>query len=158
MNSTRQPANLSSPETILSVQRLLADAIVLSSKLRHAHWNVRGPRFFTLHEVFGKLYDQWTGWTDDLAERLLAVGGTTVPTLRSALDSTAIHEHGQVHAARDLALSAIEDLRIVRQRAREAIDHAEAARDRGTVNLIDDVVDQLDKDVWMLTAYTGAAD
>jgi len=54
----------------------LADAIDLGAQTKHAHWNVKGPSFIALHELFDKVAENLAEQTDSLAERVTALGGT----------------------------------------------------------------------------------
>jgi len=75
----------------------LADAIDLGRQIKHAHWNVKGPQFIALHELFDQIYDLADGWADDLAERSVESRDTIVSP-----DSAARH------AARTLSTCAWE--------------------------------------------------
>jgi starvation-inducible DNA-binding protein len=54
----------------------LADAIDLGAQTKHAHWNVKGPNFIALHELFDKVAESVEEHIDTLAERVTALGGT----------------------------------------------------------------------------------
>ena len=53
----------------------LADAIDLQTQLKQAHWNVKGPTFIGLHELFDKINEAVEDYVDDLAERVVQLGG-----------------------------------------------------------------------------------
>src|ERR1035438_2919696 len=57
----------------------LAEAIDLQSQVKQAHWNVKGPHFIALHELFDKISDGLLEQIDDLAERVTSLGGTNAP-------------------------------------------------------------------------------
>ena len=59
----------------------LADAIDLGTQTKHAHWNVKGPNFIALHELFDKLAENVEEHIDTLAERVTALGGTAHGTI-----------------------------------------------------------------------------
>ncbi len=65
---------------------LLADATVFYQKVRHYHWNVTGPHFFTLHEEFETLYTFWNDAIDAIAEQVRSRGDRPVHTLADVLD------------------------------------------------------------------------
>ena len=56
--------------------RRLADAIDVMLQLKHAHWNVKGPRFIALHELFDKVHVGLAEYVDLIAERIVQLGGT----------------------------------------------------------------------------------
>src|SRR6201993_5007366 len=53
----------------------LADAIDLQTQTKHAHWNVKGPNFIALHELFDKINEDVEDYVDDIAERAVQLGG-----------------------------------------------------------------------------------
>ena len=66
----------------------LADAIDLGAQTKHAHWNVKGPNFIALHELFDKVAESVEEHIDTLAERVTALGGTARGTLATVARST----------------------------------------------------------------------
>jgi starvation-inducible DNA-binding protein len=142
-------------KVIDGLNHLLADGTVLYQKLRHYHWNVTGEDFFTLHEKFELLYTAWAASLDAVAERILMLEGVPLHTLRSLLEASRLEEDESVPAAPAMVDAVIADLRTLCERAGEIIGDAEAAADRGTVNLLDDLLDGMQKDIWMLGAWKG---
>jgi starvation-inducible DNA-binding protein len=132
---------------------LLGDATVFYQKLRHYHWNVEGPQFFELHEKFEELYDRWADQIDEIAERILMVGGVPLHTLRSLLDAASLEEDDSIPAAPAMVEHVAADLHRLHERAGAVLDAAEDAGDRGTANLLDDLRDGLEKDMWMFRAW-----
>src|SRR4051812_45691357 len=68
----------------------LADAIDLGAQTKHAHWNVKGPSFIALHELFDKVAENVEEHIDELAERITALGGTARGTLAAAARTTTL--------------------------------------------------------------------
>jgi len=68
----------------------LADAIDLGAQTKHAHWNVKGPNFIALHELFDKVAEVVEDQVDTIAERVTALGGTARGTLASVVRSTTL--------------------------------------------------------------------
>jgi starvation-inducible DNA-binding protein len=132
---------------------LLADATVFYQKLRHYHWNVTGRHFFELHVKLEELYTAWAVSIDEIAERILMIEGVPLHTLASMIEAASLQEDETIPAATDMVSAVISDLRALRGRADEIIGVAEAAGDRGTVNLLDAVRDDIDKDLWMLVSW-----
>lgn len=65
------------------LNRNLAAAIDLHAQVKQAHWNVRGPAFIAIHELFDKVADIVEGYSDTIAERAAALGGTAEGRFRS---------------------------------------------------------------------------
>ena len=66
----------------------LADTFDLFSQTKQAHWNVKGPNFIQLHELFDELAGQLVGFADMIAERATAMGGVAMGTARMAADNS----------------------------------------------------------------------
>jgi len=71
---------------------LIANWTTMYTKLHNFHWYVKGHNFFTLHVKFEELYDEAAGYIDDIAERLISIGGKPVATLRESLELATIKE------------------------------------------------------------------
>ncbi|HMD54594.1 MAG TPA: DNA starvation/stationary phase protection protein Dps [Phycisphaerae bacterium] len=61
----------------------LADAIDLGLQTKQAHWNVKGPNFIGLHELFDKAAEELEEFTDDIAERAVELGGFALGTIQA---------------------------------------------------------------------------
>ncbi len=144
--------------TIISgLNRLLADAAVFRYKIQNYHWNVRGRQFFELHEQFEKIYTAWTGYLDELAERIRAKEATPLPTLARCLEHTRIGEEEGTPDDKRMVENTVADLLAIHKEVREVIDDAESAGDRTTVNLLDAIGDDIEKTVWMMRAWHHGA-
>jgi starvation-inducible DNA-binding protein len=134
----------------------LADTIDLTNGVRMAHWTVRGPHFAALHALFETFYDQLGTATDDIAERVVQLGGTPDGTTqlvgeKSRLDAypTGLRDgidHVKALADRYAALAAT---------VRAGIDAADEAGDADTADLMTGLSRTLDKALWMLEAHLG---
>src|SRR2546430_5730711 len=71
----------------------LADAIDLQTQMKQAHWNVKGPSFIALHELFDKINEDVEGYVDDLAERVVQLGGIAHGTARSVAKRSGLAEY-----------------------------------------------------------------
>src|SRR5688572_30862204 len=78
------------PTSVLS--ELLADQYVLSMKARKYHWNVVGPQFKTLHDLFEAHYSSLDEMVDQVAERIRALGNNAPGTMTEFLKLTALAE------------------------------------------------------------------
>ena len=83
-----------SADTRAQVIRLLnarlADAIDLGMQTKHAHWNVKGPHFIALHELFDKIAEAIEEHVDTIAERVTALGGTAAGTVAAVARATSL--------------------------------------------------------------------
>ncbi len=135
---------------------LLADSTVLYQKLHAFHWMVAGPQFFQLHAKFEELYDRFAEVADDVAERILTVGGQPLGTLREVLDRAEIKEYDGTKVAPQMVASVAADFDYLLKKSGGVLEAAEASGDRGTANLLDGIRDELEKSLWMLKAWQTA--
>src|SRR5271155_5077265 len=71
----------------------LADCIDLQTQTKQAHWNVKGPNFIALHELFDKINEDVEDYVDDIAERAVQLGGTAEGTARMAAKRSSLAEY-----------------------------------------------------------------
>jgi starvation-inducible DNA-binding protein len=136
---------------------LIADAAVFHYKLHHFHWNVKGEQFFALHDKFEELYGEWGTLMDDLAERIMALGGGTLPSLSACLTQTSLKEASGIQDDRQMVQSCIDDIHSQRSRMLKASAAAQEINDKTTENILDEFIDGSAKHVWMLNAFLGKA-
>ena len=137
------------------LNRQIAGWSVLYTKLHNFHWYVQGPHFFTLHAKFEELYNLATANMDEVAERLLAIGGRPVATMAEQLRLSPIEEaQGQLSAER-MVESVVADLHTMVEVIHQGIHEAGEAEDNATEDMLIGFTAALDKEVWMLTAFLG---
>src|SRR4249920_1934020 len=64
------------------LNRQLADVLDLGLQAKQAHWNVKGPNFIGLHELFDKVAEELEEFSDDIAERAVELGGVALGTIQ----------------------------------------------------------------------------
>jgi len=139
-----------------ALNRQLANWSVLYVKLHKYHWYVKGPHFFTLHAKFQELYEEAAARVDELAERLLAVGGRPAATMTEYLSLAGISERGDEGAgAEAMVASLAADLETVAGELQSAIAAAEEQGDEPTADLFTGILGDVQKHLWMLRAYLG---
>jgi len=146
---------MSDQNVIEGLNGLLADAVIFYYKLHNYHWNVRGPQFFTLHDKFEELYKEWADLADELAERVLALGGIPLPTLSIALQNAEVQEESGSPNASDMVAQVRADMHLQRDRMKRVSEMAQRAGDKSTENLIDEFLDSSAKHIWMFSAFLG---
>ena len=131
-----------------------ADAVDLSSQMKQAHWNVKGPAFIALHELFDTVHAAVQVHIDDMAERITALGGTARGTAAVAASASTlpaypldIHSGGEHVDAVSTALAAFG--RVVRGAIAEAGEAGEA----DTEDLLVGVSRDIDKNLWLVEAH-----
>ncbi len=138
-------------EIAAGLSRLLADTYVLYGKTHGFHWNVTGPMFNTLHQMFMGQYTELWNALDEIAERIRALGvvaphgGATLASLAS------IQEAGkQQPAALDMVRELVTGHEAVARTARSVFSLAEAANDEPTADLLTQRLQIHEKTAWML--------
>ncbi|RUS49174.1 Dps family protein [Cohnella sp. AR92] len=130
----------------------LADWNLLYTKLHHYHWYVTGPNFLALHTKFEELYDYAASSLDEVAERILAIGGKPISTLKQYLDQTMLTEAGKESTADEMLNAVIRDFQTFVSSMKETTKLADESGDAVTTDLLNGHMEELQKQIWMLTA------
>ncbi|MDW4182029.1 Dps family protein [Staphylococcus saprophyticus] len=145
----------SNEEVVKVLNQQVANWTVAFTKLHNFHWYVKGPNFFSLHTKFEELYDEASQYIDDLAERILAVGGNPVATLKESLDLSIIKEADKGYKAEEMVEELSQDFDNVSKQLEEAIEVASNADDDVTEDMFIGMQTNIDKHNWMLKSYLG---
>lgn len=138
-------------EKALNVQ--VANWSLLYTKLHRFHWFVKGPSFFTLHAKFEELYEEAATVVDEVAERLLAIGGTPVATMKEYLEIATLNENDGETKAQDMINTLVNDYKAIKEQLIEIIKLTEEKNDIVTNDLAVGLVEKIDTHLWMLSAY-----
>jgi starvation-inducible DNA-binding protein len=132
----------------------LADAIDLQTQTKQAHWNVKGPHFIALHELFDKVNEDVEDYVDLIAERAVQLGGAVDGTARSVAKRSTLAEYplksgtGRQHVdALSSALAAFGKL------IRSAIEESDRLDDKDTNDIFIEISRGVDKWLWMVEAH-----
>jgi len=136
-----------------SLNVLIADMTVFYQKLRHYHWNVKGPQFFMLHEKFEIIYTEVGDIIDEIAERIVGLDGVPLHTLEKMLETTSLKEDAELPAPELMVSRTVNDISTIAGTLQSIIEEAEETADRTTVNLLDDIKDGLEGHLWMLKSW-----
>jgi starvation-inducible DNA-binding protein len=137
----------------------LADVLDLGLQAKQAHWNVKGPHFIGLHELFDKAAEELEEFTDEIAERAIELGGVALGTIQIVSKNSRLIAYpldlasGQGHVT---ALSSA--LANFGATTRTAIDTAGKAGDADTADLFTEVSRGVDKLLWMVEAHLQSKD
>ncbi|MCP9612181.1 Dps family protein [Coprobacter tertius] len=142
-------------ETIVNgLQQLLADFQVYYTNLRGFHWNIKGQLFFALHSKFEELYNDAAEKVDEIAERILMLGGVPEHNFSSYLKVSRIKETAYVSDADEALKNILETYGHFIEEERKLLSVASDARDEVTVSMMSDFLAEQEKLVWMLSAFT----
>jgi starvation-inducible DNA-binding protein len=132
----------------------LAYAIDLQSQVKQAHWNVKGPNFIALHELFDKLSDVVLEQIDEIAERVTSLGGTAEGTVAVAAKRSKLKNYPlSITAGKDHLFYLSTQLSVYGKVARAAIAETDELGDADTADLFTGISREIDKYLWFLEAH-----
>jgi starvation-inducible DNA-binding protein len=132
------------------LSRLLADTYVLYLKTHNFHWNVEGPMFQTLHQMFMVQYTEAWNAIDPIAERIRALGHYAPGSYKQYVKLASVKEADGVPKAQQMVRQLIEGQETVARTARSVLPLAEKANDQPTLDLLTQRLDIHEKNAWML--------
>jgi starvation-inducible DNA-binding protein len=134
---------------------LLADAFALYLKTKNFHWHMSGPHFRDYHLLLDQQGDQIFAITDDIAERVRKVGGTTIRSIGHIAKLQRINDNDQEFVpARDMLLELHADNKAFVESLRAAHEVASKANDYATTSLIETWIDEAERRAWFLFEAT----
>ncbi len=139
------------------INQRLADAVDLQMQLKQAHWNVKGPHFIGLHELFDKIGEEVESYADLTAERIVQLGGIAQGTVRAAAARSRLDEYPLAIADGMAHVEAVaRALSTFGREARMTIDEADKLGDADTADLFTEISRGVDKWLWFVEAHTQA--
>ncbi len=137
------------------LSRLLADTYTLYLKTHNFHWNVTGPQFNTLHQMFELQYTELALAVDIIAERIRALGEFAPGSYAAYARLSSIKEADGVPDATEMIRQLADDQAAVVRTARSLFPLADAAHDEPTADLLTQRMQIHEKTAWMLRAMLG---
>ena len=135
------------------LNELLADYSVFYQNIRGYHWNIKGDKFFELHDKFQELYEDLFIKIDEVAERIRTLGHTPIHQYSVYLKEAKVKESTEVSDGIKDVKDTLESLKIIIILQREILDISADAEDEGTNALMSDYIRAQEKLVWMYSAY-----
>ena len=137
------------------MNKYLANQEVMYLKLHNLHWYIQGNSFFTLHGKFEELYDQTADMIDEVAERILALGGMPVGSMKNALAQAAVKELEDQPIDTAQALhQLITDVEYWIKDTGAIMQQAQQDGDDVTADIFTGYLKAYQKLLWMLKAYS----
>ncbi len=138
------------------LNQTVANLHVLYVKLHNYHWNVKGEQFFNIHKVTEDYYNYVAEQYDELAERILQLGGKPYSTVKEYLENATIRdEEKKYFTAREVLEGLENDFRQLLGDFQEISRLAGEAGDVPTANIADENIQWLEKVLWMINATRG---
>jgi starvation-inducible DNA-binding protein len=136
------------------LQARLSDALDLEAQAKQAHWNVKGPHFLQLHELFDRLHGDIEDFVDLLAERITALGRVADGRIATTAANSTLYGYPLEAAGGEAHLKALSaSLAAFGKAARAAIGEAETIGDADTADLFTQISRETDKQLWLLEAH-----
>ena len=140
------------------VNQRLADAVDLQMQMKQAHWNVKGPHFIGLHELFDQIDEAVESYVDLIAERIVQLGGIAEGTVRVSAGRSRLEEYPLAIADGRAHVEAVSKaLSTFGREARATIDQANELDDADTADIFTEISRGIDKWLWFVEAHTQAA-
>lgn len=149
---------LSASESAHIVERLnglLASFQVYYQNLRGLHWNIRGRRFFELHLKFEELYNDAQLKIDEVAERILTLGGVPLHTFSDYMAQAKLPVGKNIHEDHQAVSLVIDSLLALLPLERDILRISGESGDEGTNSMMGDFIKEQEKTVWMMKAWLG---
>ena len=136
-----------------ALQLLLADFQVYYTNLRGFHWEIKGRGFFVLHEKFEDMYNDAAAKVDELAERILMLGGSPENKFSGYLQVARVKELSGVSRSSEAVEHVLDTYKHFMAEERKLLRLAEEAGDVVTADLMTGYLKEQEKMVWMLVAF-----
>lgn len=135
------------------LNELLADYSIFYQNVRGYHWNIKGDKFFELHQKFEELYNDLFVKIDEVAERILTLGHIPHHKYSDYKKDAKVKESSEVSDGVQDVKDIIECFKIIISLQRELLGLSADADDEGTNALMSDYIREQEKLVWMYSAY-----
>ena len=139
------------------LQERLSEAIDFAAQAKQAHWNVKGPNFIALHQLFDQVYEHASGHVDLLAERIVQLGGVAEGTVKSVANRSKLPDYPpRIASGKEHVEALSRSIAWFGENIRKSIDQADEVSDKDTADLFTEVSRSLDKDLWFVEAHLQA--
>lgn len=136
----------------------LAGAIDLQMQMKQAHWNVKGPNFIGLHELFDQIDKVVESYVDLVAERIVQLGGVAEGTIRIAASRSYLEEYPLTISDSLAHVAAVSKaLSTFGREVRETIDQATNLEDAVAADIFTEISRGIDKWLWLVEAHGQAS-
>ncbi|MBL1177547.1 DNA starvation/stationary phase protection protein Dps [Pantanalinema sp. GBBB05] len=146
-------------QVIDSLNQAVAVTTDLKSQTKQAHWNVKGMDFYQLHELFDEIAGELEEFIDLLAERVTALGGVAMGTIRMAVAASILPEYPvEILDGKDHIAALADRFAIYAKLLRDGIAQTDELGDADTADLYTEISRTVDMRLWFLEAHLQAGD
>lgn len=151
----KKEAYINNKELNNQLNQLLSDYQIYYQNLRAFHWLVKGQQFYHLHELFEDFYTQSADDIDEIAERILMIGGKPLHSFDDYLANASLKAEKNLENPSDILPKVIQNSEHLLSSFREILEMAGDAGDEGTVGLMSEFISAAEKKLWMLNSLKG---
>jgi starvation-inducible DNA-binding protein len=137
-------------ELIEQMKKLLATVYAYGLKAQNFHWNVEGPDFIQYHGFFGDVYAKASADVDTVAEHIRALNSYAPGSLKRFQELSSIEDETTIPSALEMVNRLSQDNTKVLEAAKNACETAEELKQRGVLNFLEGIIDEYEKQAWML--------
>lgn len=133
------------------LNHLLADFAVEYHKLQNYHWYIRGKDFFNTHAKLEEYYNYINEGVDDIAEKILMIGGHPIASMQEFLDNSEIKEaKSNPLSSKDIYNSVLADFQYLLNNIKNIKVLADEENNYLISSSMDTYIDEFSKSIWML--------
>jgi starvation-inducible DNA-binding protein len=140
-------------KSIAALTSVLANEMILYTKTRNFHWNVSGPSFMEIHELFESQYDELELMIDEVAERVMKLGGRAIGTMQEFLDHTTLNDTTKANDRDEMISELLVNHEQVISELRDLIIEISETNDFGTVDFLTGLTLKHETNAWKLRKY-----
>lgn len=140
---------------VSQLQSLLASLQVFALSIRGFHWNVMGNQFFDLHQAYGALYDYLNSYVDVVAELVRQLGAVPLHSFIDYISASQVGPATNFSLPQEISESILDDLNVLLQVHRGAIQLAQQANEFGMVHELQVGMARLSKEQWFYSSHAG---
>lgn len=130
----------------------LSDVQVAYMNVRGYHWNVVGKQFFALHAKYEEVYNGLNEMADEVAERILMLGGKPLHSFSDYLKTASLKEKQNVSSGEATVEALLDDVKYLLAKERELLKEASENNDEGTVAMLSGYIGHQEKMIWMFSS------
>lgn len=146
------------PQTKDQLNQLVADISQLTVNIHQIHWYMRGREFFRLHPLMDDYMDQLNEQLDEIAERLIAIGGSPYSTTQEFIDHTDLSEEpGEFgkYSLNEYMQRLTDQFKYLRDQYQKGMEISDSEKDWPTQDMLNGFKAAVDKNIWTLNAFLG---
>ena len=150
---TLEKTQVTNEVLVQGMNEFLSDLQIFYQNLRGFHWNVKGSLFFVLHAKFEEFYNETSETVDEVAERILMVGGAPIHAFSDYINVSEVQEVTDVHGGKEAVAVVVEQSEFLLSKMNRLMRAAADSNDEGTTAMFSNMISETEKRIWMLKTF-----